>query len=325
MVVRNVFANNPTNVYQMKVEAGKSYEIEITFSQGNADGMLNFDFGTLVPMDLTASIEKVKDADVVVFAGGIAPSLEGEEMRVTVPGFKGGDRTDIELPAIQRRMLQALKEAGMKVIFVNYSGSAMGLVPETQSCEAILQAWYPGQAGGTAVANVLFCDYNPSGKLPVTFYRNVEQIPDFEDYSMKGRTYRYMTEKPLFPFGYGLSYTTFSIGKAKFSKKEITCDETVEVTIPVSNKGKRAGTEVVQVYVKKVIDTDGPIKTLRGFKKFEVGAGKSSKVTIELPPTAFEFYDRNQNKMAVTPGEYEVYYGTSSDLIDLKLTKIEVI
>ncbi|MBN1187111.1 MAG: glycoside hydrolase family 3 C-terminal domain-containing protein, partial [Bacteroidales bacterium] len=211
-VVKNVFANNPANVYQMKVEAGKSYEIEIAFSQGNADGMLNFDFGTLVPMDLTASIEKVKDADVVIFAGGIAPSLEGEEMRVTVPGFKGGDRTDIELPAIQRRMLHALKEAGKKVILINYSGSAMGLVPESHSCEAILQAWYPGQAGGTAVTNVLFGDYNPSGRLPVTFYTCVGQLPDFEDYSMNGRTYRYMTEKPLFPFGYGLSYTTFSIG-----------------------------------------------------------------------------------------------------------------
>lgn len=325
VVVKNVVANNPANVYQMKAEAGKSYEIEITFSQGNFDAVLNFDFGTLVPMDLTASIEKVKDADVVVFAGGIAPSLEGEEMRVTVPGFKGGDRTDIELPAIQRRMLKALKDAGKKVIFVNYSGSAMGLVPETQSCEVILQAWYPGQAGGTAVANVLFGDYNPSGRLPVTFYTSVNQLPDFEDYSMKGRTYRYMTEKPLFPFGYGLSYTTFYIGKAKFSKNEITCDETVEVIIPVSNKGKRDGTEVVQVYVKKVNDTDGPIKTLRGFKKLEVGAGKSSKVTIELDPSAFEFFDLNQNKMAVTPGEYEVYYGTSSDIRDLKSLKIKLL
>lgn len=325
MVVKNVFANNLTNVYQMKVEAGKPYEIEISFSQGNADGMLNFDFGTLVPIDMTASIAKVKDADVVVFAGGIAPSLEGEEMRVTVPGFKGGDRTDIELPAIQRRMLQALKAAGKKVIFVNFSGSAMGLVSETQSCEAILQAWYPGQAGGKAIANVLFGDYNPSGKLPVTFYKNVEQIPDFEDYSMKGRTYRYMTEKPLFSFGYGLNYSTFSIGKAKFSKKEITCDETVEITIPVSNKGKRVGTEVVQVYVKKVNDTDGPNKTLRGFQKIEVGAGKTSKVTIELPPSAFEFYDQSQSKMAVTSGEYEVYYGNSSDTGNLKLLKIKLL
>jgi beta-glucosidase len=325
LVVKNVFAANPTNVYQMKAEAGKSYQIEITFSQGNADAVLNFDFGTLVPIDMTASIAKVKDADVIVFAGGIAPSLEGEEMRVTVPGFKGGDRTDIELPSIQRRMLHALKEAGKKVIFVNFSGSAMGLVPETQSCMAILQAWYPGQAGGTAIANVLFGAYNPSGHLPVTFYKNIGQLPDFENYSMKGRTYRYMTEKPLFQFGYGLSYTTFAIGEAKPCKTEIKKDETLELTIPVSNKGKRDGTEVVQVYVKKVNDAGGPIKTLRGFKKVEVAAGKTNPVTIDLAPSAFEFYDRSQQKMAVSSGEYEVYYGTSSDSKNLKMTKITIL
>ena len=324
MVVRNVQANTPNNVYQMKAEAGKLYEIEITFSQGSADAVLNFDFGTLVPIDMTTSIAKVKDADVVAFAGGIAPSLEGEEMRVTIPGFKGGDRTDIELPAIQRRMLQALKAAGKKVIFVNFSGSAMGLVPESQSCEAILQAWYPGQAGGTAIANILFGASNPSGKLPVTFYKSVDQLPDFEDYSMKGRTYRYMTEKPLFPFGYGLSYTTFSIGKAKPGKTKIKKDETVEVAIPVSNKGKRAGTEVVQVYVKKVNDTDGPNKTLRGFQKIEVGAGKTSEITIALSPSAFEFYDQSQSKMAVTSGEYEVYYGNGSDAGSLKMFKVAI-
>ena len=323
-VVRNVSANNPTNVYQMKAEAGKSYEIEITFSQGNTDALLNFDFGTLVPIDMTASIEKVKDVDVVVFAGGIAPSLEGEEMRVTIPGFKGGDRTDIELPSIQRRMLQALKEAGKQVIFVNYSGSAMGLVPETQSCMAILQAWYPGQAGGTAIVNVLFGAYNPSGRLPVTFYTSVNQLPDFEDYSMKGRTYRYMTEKPLFPFGYGLSYTTFTVGEAKPNKTAIKKDETLEITIPVSNKGKRKGVEVVQVYVKKVGSTDGLNRTLRGFGRVEVPAGKTNKVKIDLPPSSFEFYDQSQNKMAISSGDYEVYYGQSSDAKDLKMAKIRI-
>jgi len=325
MVSKNIFANNPTNVYQLKAEAGKSYDIEITFSQGNSDAVLNFDFGTLVPIDMTASIAKVRDADVVVFAGGISPSLEGEEMRVTIPGFKGGDRTDIELPVIQRRMLQALKQAGKKVIFVNYSGSALGLVPETQSCMAILQAWYPGQAGGTAIANVLFGDTNPSGHLPVTFYKSVAQLPDFENYSMKGRTYRYKTEKPQFSFGYGLTYTTFRIGKAKPCKTEIKNDETLELTIPVSNTGKRDGAELVQVYVHKVNDTDGPIKTLRGFKRVDVKAGKTNPVTIELLSSSFEFYDRSQKKMTVTSGEYEVYYGNSSDSKDLKMTKITVL
>jgi len=324
LVTPDIFANTTTNVYTLKAEAGKSYNIEISFSQGNDVAALNFDLGTLIPVDLAASIAKVKDADVVIFAGGIAPSLEGEEMRVTIPGFKGGDRTDIELPSIQRRMLQGLKAAGKKVIFVNFSGSAMGFVPETQSCEAILQAWYPGQAGGTAISNVLFGEYNPSGRLPVTFYKNVNQLPDFEDYSMKGRTYRHMTEIPLFPFGYGLSYTNFSVGDASFSKKRIKSNENLKITIPVSNNGQYPGKEVIQIYVKKVNDIEGPIKTLRGFKKIEIPAGNTASVLINLTPTAFEFFDWAQRKMMVTPGEYEVYYGKSSDTKDLKVAKIKI-
>ncbi len=323
LVVRNVFANNTTNVYTLKAEAGKSYAIDITFSQRNADAALNFDFGSLVPVDLAASIAKVRDADVVIFAGGIAPSLEGEEMRVTIPGFKGGDRTDIELPAIQRRMLQALKAAGKKVVFVNFSGSAMGFVPETESCEAILQAWYPGQAGGTAIANVLFGAYNPSGRLPVTFYKNSNQLPDFEDYSMKGRTYRFMSN-PLFPFGFGLSYTNFTIGKAKLNKTTIKNSETVNITIPVANTGKRNGAEVVQVYVRKVDDIEGPLKTLREFQRVEVESGKSKQVTLSLMPSTFEFFDSQQGKMIVASGDYELLYGNSSDSKALKTIKVTI-
>ncbi len=244
-------------------------------------------------------------------------------MPIELPGFKEGDRTNIELPEIQRNCLKALKQAGKKVIFVNCSGSAMGLVPETESCDAILQAWYGGESGGQAVADVLFGDYNPSGKLPITFYKSTDQLPDFEDYSMKNRTYRYMSD-PLFPFGFGLSYTKFEIGIASFSKTIIKTGESIQLTIPVKNSGKRDGTEIVQVYVRKVDDTDGPIKTLKGFKRVDVNTGRSQKVTINLPFSSFEFYDRNQQKMAITPGEYEVYYGNSSETKDLKMAKITV-
>ena len=260
---------------------------------------------------------------MVVFAGGISAQLEGEEMPVSLPGFKGGDRTDIELPAVQRNCLKALKQAGKKVIFVNCSGSAIGLVPETESCDAILQAWYGGESGGQAVADVLFGDYNPSGKLPITFYKNIQQLPDFEDYSMKGRTYRFMSD-PLFPFGFGLSYTTFSIGNAKISKTTIKKDEDVELTIPVSNTGKRDGTEIVQVYVRRVNDTDGPFKTLKGFQRVDVAAGKTRQATITLPPSAFEFFDRTSDKMSLTLGDYELWYGSSSDSKDLKMAKVTV-
>src|SRR6478609_427005 len=189
-----------------KVEAGKKYKIEIRFGQlNNWQANIEFDFGREVDVDYTNLINKLKGIDVVVFVGGLSGKLEGEEMPVSYPGFKGGDRTDIELPSVQRNCLKALKAAGKKVIFVNCSGSAIGMVPETQSCDAILQAWYGGESGGQAVADVLFGDYNPSGKLPVSFYKDSTQLAGFEDYSMKGRTYRYMSEIPLFPFGYGLS------------------------------------------------------------------------------------------------------------------------
>ncbi|MBP1618115.1 MAG: glycoside hydrolase family 3 domain protein [Bacteroidetes bacterium] len=324
LVLKNVFAQSPTNAYTLKAEAGKSYDIEISFSQGDKDAILDFDLGSIIPINISSSISKVKDADVVVFAGGIAPSLEGEEMPVTIPGFKGGDRTDIELPAIQRKLLQELKKSGKKVVLVNFSGSAMGLVPETESCDAILQAWYPGQAGGTAIATALFGDYNPSGKLPVTFYRNMNQLPDFEDYKMKGRTYRFMTEKPLFPFGYGLSYTNFEIGNATTDKTKMKTGETVKLAVPITNRGERPGTEVVQVYIRKMNDVEGPLKTLRGFQRVELAAGQAGQAVIELTPSAFEFFDWSQRKMAVVAGQYEILYGNSSDFSALKSLKMSI-
>ena len=313
----------PTRI-PFKVESGKKYKIEIRYAQlNNWEANLEFNLGKEVNVDYTDLLRKLQGTDVVVFVGGLSTQLEGEEMPVSYPGFKGGDRTDIELPAVQRNCLKALKQAGKKVIFVNCSGSAIALVPETQSCDAILQAWYGGESGGQAVADVLFGDYNPSGKLPITFYKSLKQLSDFEDYSMKGRTYRYMSD-PLFPFGFGLSYTTFSIGNAKLSNTAIKANESVELTIPVSNKGKRNGTEIVQVYVRKVNDTDGPLKTLKGFQRVDVSAGKTTQAVINLPYNSFEFFNRTTGKMDVTAGEYEVLYGSSSDAKDLKTTKIIV-
>jgi len=307
------------------VEKGKTYQIEIRYAQlNNWQANLEFDFGKELDIDFSGLINKLKGIDEVVFVGGLSTLLEGEEMPVHFPGFKGGDRTDIELPLVQRNCLKALKAAGKKVIFVNCSGSAIGLVPETESCDAILQAWYGGESGGQAVADVLFGDYNPSGKLPVTFYKDTTQLPGFEDYSMKGRTYRYMSAEPLFHFGYGLSYTNFSIGTAQLNKSQITKDENLAITIPVTNIGKRNGTEILQVYVKKVNDANGPIKTLRGFKRTEVAAGKTINAVIDLHPSAFEFYNDKTLKMDVTPGEYELWYGNSAAAKDLKMIKVSI-
>jgi len=308
-----------------KVEAGKKYLIQIRYAQlNNWQANIEFDFGKEVDVDYTELVNKLKGIETVVFVGGLSGNLEGEEMPVSYPGFKGGDRTNIELPSVQRNCLKALKAAGKKVVFVNCSGSALALTPETQSCDAILQAWYAGESGGQAVADVLFGDFNPSGKLPVTFYKNSEKLGDFEDYSMKGRTYRYTTDY-LFPFGFGLSYSKFEIGNAAITKTAIKADETIILTVSVKNTGKRDGTEIVQVYVRKVNDVDGPLKTLRGFQRVDVPAGKTSNTTINLSPSSFEFYNRDQNKMTVTPGEYDVYYGNSSDDKDLKITKITIL
>ena len=210
----HIWRATPTRTV-LNAEKGQKYQIEVRFQTVKTWGAsMKIDIARELPIDYQETIAKLKGIDKVIFCGGIAPSLEGEEMPVNIEGFKGGDRTNIELPKVQREFLKALKAAGKQVIYVNCSGSAIALQPETESCDAILQAWYPGQEGGTAVADVLFGDYNPSGKLSVTFYKNSEQLPDYEDYSMKGRTYRYFND-PLFAFGYGQSYTTFEIGEAR--------------------------------------------------------------------------------------------------------------
>jgi len=252
-------------------------------------------------------LAEIADADIVVFAGGISPRLEGEEMPVQVPGFSGGDRTDIELPGVQRELLAALHKAGKKVVLVNFSGAAIGLVPEQESCDAILQAWYPGQEGGTAIADVLFGDVNPSGKLPVTFYKNAEQLPDVENYQMEGHTYRYFRGEPLYAFGYGLSYTQFAYGKPK-AKKGV-------LTVTVSNTGAVDGTEIVQLYVRKPGDVFGPQKTLRGYQRVELKAGESKVVTFSLTDETFEWWNAKEQKMMPMKGKYELMVGGASDKV----------
>ena len=258
----------------------------------------------LPELDVQSVLKELEEIDVVIFAGGISPRFEGEEMPVDLPGFKGGDRTDIQLPQVQRDLLKALHEAGKQVVLVNFSGCAIGLVPETESCDAILQAWYPGQDGGTAVADVLFGDANPSGRLPVTFYRSVDDLPDFENYDMKGHTYRYFRGKALFPFGFGLSYTTFKYGKAKVKGNSII--------IPVKNTGKRDGTEVVQVYVRRPGDSEGPLKTLRAFRRVSIPAGKTVKVCLPLEDDMFLWWSEEKQDMVVLPGRFELLYGGNS-------------
>ena len=295
---------------------GKSYRIEVRFQFVKTWGAnLKIDVAKELPIDYQQTIARLKGISKVVFVGGISPALEGEEMPVNIDGFKGGDRTSIELPRVQRDFLKALKAAGKQVILVNCSGSAIALEPETETCDAILQAWYAGQEGGTAVADVLFGDCNPSGKLPVTFYRSDAQLPDYEDYSMRGRTYRYFNDA-LFPFGYGLSYTTFRVGQATQERQQQT--GTMTVSVPVANTGGREGTETLQLYLRYLDDAEAPLKTLRGFQRVTLKAGEERTVTLQLPAERFEFFDPQTNTMRIRPGRYQLLYGTSSRADDLQ-------
>lgn len=301
---------------ELTVKEGQHYRIQIDYVQESGYGALNFDIqhkSTPTPQELLA---QVGDARTIIFIGGISPRLEGEEMRVSEPGFRGGDRTSIELPQAQRDVLRWLHEAGKKVIFVNCSGGAVAMVPELETCDAILQWWYDGEQGGTALADVLTGRYNPSGKLPVTFYKSTDDLPDFLDYTMKNRTYRYFTGEPLFPFGHGLSYTTFAFSKPSVS----TNGNTIVVTTKVRNTGKCEGTETVQLYFRRTADTDGPQKSLCGYQQVCLKAGEERTVTIALPRKRLETWDAKSNTMRFVPGLYQLMIGSSS--ADANLLKI---
>ena len=315
-----IWRTTPNRV-AIQAEKGKSYNIEVRFSHVHTyNANLAINIAKEHPIDYQETIAQLKGIDKVIFVGGISPALEGEEMPVDIEGFKGGDRTNIELPKVQREFLKALKDAGKQIIFVNCSGSCIALQPETETCDAIVQAWYPGQEGGTAVADVLFGDVNPSGKLPVTFYKNSNQLPDYEDYSMKGRTYRYFSDA-LYPFGYGLSYTTFKMGNEKLTA---AADGTGSLSVDVTNTGSREGTEVVQLYVRDKADTEGPLKSLRGFQRVTLKAGETKTVTIPLTRKTFELWDGVTSTMRTKAGNYEVMCGRSSADNDMKVLEMRI-
>jgi beta-glucosidase len=260
---------------------------------------------TLNPDDpsFQKAVEAARSADAVIYLGGIDLKFENE----------GRDREAIELPACQTAMLKALRGTGKPVVFVNCSGSAIAMPWEAENLPAILQAWYPGQAGGTAVANILFGSVNPSGHLPVTFYRSTEELPPFLDYSMANRTYRYFTGKPLFPFGHGLSYTTLDYGKIGLSRDSVKSTDTISLTIPVTNTGKRDGDEVVQIYYRPTDRKESKlIKALCGFKRITVPAGKTVEVQVEIPVNRFRCWNDEKKDYIIPPGKYVLEVGSSS-------------
>jgi beta-glucosidase len=288
---------------RQKLPAGANayYEKGVDYVQGSASA------------DVDAVAARVKDADVIVFVGGISPRLEGEEMPVHLDGFSGGDRTSIAIPAVQTKLMQALYATGKPVIFVMMTGSAISTEWESAHLPAILNAWYGGEAAGTAVADVLFGDYNPGGRLPVTFYRSVDQLPSFSDYSMEGRTYRYFKGDPLYPFGYGLSYTSFAYSQLSVPG-DVSTGTDVPVTVTVQNTGGREGDEVVQLYVKHTgYSGRAPLHALAGFARVHLMPGEKKTVQLVLSPRALSLVDATGHR-SEKAGKVEIFMGGGQPL-----------
>jgi beta-glucosidase len=273
--------------------------------------------------NFTSAVQAAASADVVIYVGGLNAHLEGEEMRVNYVGFAGGDRSDIELPSVQVDLLKALQATGKPVVCVNCSGSAVALVWAAEHLPAVLQAWYPGEQGGRAVAETLFGDSDPAGRLPVTFYKSTADLPPFSDYSMSNRTYRYFAGQPLFAFGHGLSYTKFTYSGAKLDRSKVSGAGSVTLSVNVKNTGKREGDEVVQVYFRHVKSSlPQPRLALCGFTRVTIPAGKTAPVSVEIPMERLRYWDVASKSYVVEPGAYDILVGDASDSVARKLTLV---
>jgi beta-glucosidase len=306
------------------LEKGKEYAVSIDFKHKGVPSKLEMMWKTPGKSSYDKAVEIAQKSDVVVFIGGISPGVEGEQMRVDWDGFDGGDKTNIQLPAIQKKLLKELHATGKPVVFVMLNGSALAINWEDENLAAIVEAWYPGELGGTAISDVLFGDYNPSGRLPLTFYKSEKDLPQFVTYAMKGRTYRYFEGEALYPFGYGLSYTNFEYQNISVSKEKMAATDSLQVTVELSNTGKYKGDEVVQLYVSDLESTEvRPLKSLRGIQRISLNPGESKTVSFSVKPEDLAFYDIQQKKKVVEPGFFEIGVGPSS--ADLIKQKFEVI
>jgi beta-glucosidase len=253
-------------------------------------------------------------SQVIIFVGGISPELEGEEMPVKIDGFSGGDRTHLDIPKSQQLLLEKLYALKKPIILILTNGSALSVNWARQHVAAMVEAWYPGEEGGNAVAEVLFGDYNPAGRLPVTFYKSIGDIPAFDDYRMEGKTYRYFRGEPLFAFGYGLSYTKFDYSAMTVVNQDVKAGDAVKVNVTVTNSGGMDGDEVVQVYcVQPESVATRPIKSLVAFQRVHIGKGESRMVSLEVPATQLRHFDGKTGDYAIARGKYEIQVGAASN------------
>ncbi|KPK85928.1 MAG: glucan 1,4-alpha-glucosidase [Bacteroides sp. SM23_62_1] len=317
------YERNYTGTVTMKFDKGREYGIKIEYADISEFARVRLmwrkaeEAGEDTAM-MDEAVEMTKRSDITVMVAGISPRLEGEEMRIKMEGFEGGDRTSLQLPKSMQELIKRLHATGKPVILVLTGGSALAINWENDHIPAILHAWYPGQQGGNAVADVLFGNYNPAGRLPVTFYKSVEDLPPFEDYNMEGRTYRYFRGEPLYPFGYGLSFSEFQYEKIEVSKQEVYENDSITIRMTITNTGKYDGDEVIQLYVRDVESSvTQPIKSLKGFRRIFIRAGETKTIEIPLAINDLGYYDENKRNFVLEPGEFEIQIGSSSSDIRL--------
>jgi beta-glucosidase len=283
------------------------FRLEYSHTNDQSGGGVTLKWVAPAQAQLDEAVARAKEADVVVAFVGLSPQLEGEEMSIKINGFSGGDRTSLDLPAPQQKLLEAVAATGKPVIVVLQSGSAVSLKWANDHAAAVLEAWYPGVEGGAAIARTLAGINNPAGRLPVTFYASLDGLPAFTDYTLKGRTYRYFTGKPLWGFGYGLSYSTFKYGPVKLSAAAVKAGDPVSATVTVTNASTIPGDEVVEAYVKTP-QAGGPIHSLAGFQRVSLAAGETKEVTLTLDPRSLSSVDDKGNR-SILAGKYLLSLG----------------
>lgn len=305
----------------MRFEAGKSYRVRVEAEETTGDAQLQLVWATPNEALEANALRVARQADAIVMVLGLTARLEGEEMPVQIEGFRGGDRTSLDLPAPQHQLLEKIVSLGKPTVLVLMSGSALSTVWAQEHVPGIIEAWYPGQAAGTAIADVLFGDYNPGGRLPVTFYRSVNDLPPFTDYGMANRTYRFFSGTPLYPFGYGLSYTTFAYKNLHASAPQLSADDTVNVSVDVTNSGKRPGSEVVQLYVQHMgSKVSRPREDLRGYQRVALRPGETRRVVMPLSAKSLAYWDSTSHGWVVEDEPIKLRVGASSADIRGELT-----
>ncbi|MGW8316637.1 MAG: glycoside hydrolase family 3 C-terminal domain-containing protein, partial [Bacteroidales bacterium] len=314
------------NFIQMEMISGRPYRVKVIMEDRQGDASCTLHWQEPDQPLLWEALNTARWADHVVLVMGLSARLEGEEMRgLDLDGFHAGDRTSLELPDVQQQLIRAVAATGKPVTLVLMSGSALDLQREQQVVPSVLQAWYGGEAAGTAVADVLFGDYNPAGRLPVTFYRSVGDLPPFEAYEMEGRTYRYFEGEVLYPFGFGLSYTRFKYDNLLMEKNEVSSGEQLMVSVDVTNSGDRDGDEVVQLYVRYPdSEVRRPLKELKEFRRIRIGKGQTKAVTMLLDTNELATYDESAADYRLERGTYQILVGPSSDETGLLMQELTV-